>query len=73
MFSSRITNSYQNGSLFVATLQPRFTILRNLTISKGLLHVFNLMRHASSLRQKYDMLAVHMREGDLPVWSAARV
>ncbi|KAF4455921.1 hypothetical protein F53441_1859 [Fusarium austroafricanum] len=38
----------------------------------GLPHVVNLPRHASSSRQKDDMLAVHMREGDLPVWSMAR-
>ncbi|KAJ0129948.1 Uncharacterized protein HZ326_26944 [Fusarium oxysporum f. sp. albedinis] len=66
-------HSYQNSSLFVATLQPCFTILCNITISRGLLQVFSLVRHASSLRQKRDMLAVHMREGDLPVWCVARV
>ncbi|PCD22211.1 hypothetical protein AU210_016003 [Fusarium oxysporum f. sp. radicis-cucumerinum] len=63
---------YQNGSLFVATLQPRFTILHNLTTSKGPSPIVNLAWHASSPRQKSDMLAVQMRDGDLRVWSVAK-
>ncbi|KAI3570955.1 hypothetical protein IWW34DRAFT_899788 [Fusarium oxysporum f. sp. albedinis] len=63
---------YQNGSLFVATLQPRFTILHNLTTSKGPSPIVNLAWHASSPRQKSDMLAVQMHDGDLRVWSVAK-
>ncbi|KAG7424502.1 hypothetical protein Forpi1262_v014566 [Fusarium oxysporum f. sp. raphani] len=63
---------YQNGSLFVATLQPRFTILHNLTTSRGPSPIVNLAWHASSPRQKSDMLAVQMRDGDLRVWSVAK-
>ncbi|EXA39358.1 hypothetical protein FOVG_10940 [Fusarium oxysporum f. sp. pisi HDV247] len=63
---------YQNGSLFVATLQPRFTILHNLTTSRGPSPIVNLAWHASSSRQKSDMLAVQMRDGDLRVWSVAK-
>ncbi|OBS15426.1 hypothetical protein FPOA_13763 [Fusarium poae] len=62
---------YQNGSLFVATLQPCFTILHNLTTSRGPSPIANLAWHASS-RQKSDMLAVQMRDGDLRVWSVAK-
>ncbi|KAF4465964.1 hypothetical protein FALBO_7180, partial [Fusarium albosuccineum] len=63
---------YQNGSLFIATLQPRFTILHNLTTSRGPSPIVNLAWHASSSRQKSDMLAVQMRDGDLRVWSVAK-
>ncbi|KAM0080395.1 hypothetical protein ACKRZS_007453, partial [Fusarium odoratissimum] len=63
---------YQNGSLFVATLQPRFTILHNLTTSREPSPIVNLAWHASSPRQKSDMLAVQMRDGDLRVWSVAK-
>ncbi|KAF4970488.1 hypothetical protein FSARC_2507 [Fusarium sarcochroum] len=63
---------YQNGSLFVATLQPRFQILHNLTTSRGPSPIVNLAWHASSSRQKSDMLAVQMRDGDLRVWSVAK-
>ncbi|KAG7408957.1 hypothetical protein Forpi1262_v017942 [Fusarium oxysporum f. sp. raphani] len=63
---------YQNGSLFVATLQPRFTILHNLTTSRGPSPIVNLAWHASSSRQKSDMLAVQTRDGDLRVWSVAK-
>ncbi|KAF5696193.1 WD domain-containing protein [Fusarium globosum] len=58
---------YENGSLFVATLQPRFAILHNLTTSRGPSPIVNLAWHASS-----DMLAVQMRDGDLRVWSVAK-
>ncbi|KAF6515219.1 hypothetical protein HZS61_005125 [Fusarium oxysporum f. sp. conglutinans] len=63
---------YQNGSLFVATLQPRFTILHNLTTSIGPSPIVNLAWHASSSRQKSDKLAVQMLDGDLRVWSMAK-
>ncbi|KAF5725146.1 hypothetical protein FMUND_108 [Fusarium mundagurra] len=63
---------YQNGSLFVATLQPRFTILHNLTASIGPSPIVNLAWHASSSQQKSDKLAVQMLDGDLRVWSVAK-
>ncbi|KYK55357.1 uncharacterized protein DCS_07320 [Drechmeria coniospora] len=63
---------YQNGSLLIATLQPRFTILHNLTTSRGPSPVVTLGWHASSPRQISDMLAVQTLEGDLRVWSVAK-
>ncbi|RKK45919.1 hypothetical protein BFJ69_g18242, partial [Fusarium oxysporum] len=63
---------YQNGSLFVATLQPRFTILHNLTTSIRPPPIVNLAWHASSSQQKSDKLAVQMLDGDLRVWSVAK-
>ncbi|KAL7944651.1 hypothetical protein V8C42DRAFT_358345 [Trichoderma barbatum] len=63
---------YQNGSLLVATLQPRFTILHNLTTSRGPSPIVTLSWHASSSRQKSDMLAVQTHDGDLRVWSVAK-
>jgi WD40 repeat protein len=64
--------SYQNGSLLVATLQPRFTILHNLSTSRGPSAIVNLAWHASSSRQKSDMLAVQTNDGDLRVWSVSK-
>ncbi|RYC81652.1 hypothetical protein BFJ63_vAg15459 [Fusarium oxysporum f. sp. narcissi] len=63
---------YQDGSLLVATLQPRFTILHNLTTSRRPLPTVNLAWYASSSRQKSDMLAVQMHDRDLRVWSVAK-
>ncbi|KAI1083705.1 hypothetical protein F5B20DRAFT_347167 [Whalleya microplaca] len=63
---------YQNGSLLVATLQPRFTILHNLSTSRAPSPIVNLAWHASSTRQKSDMLAVQTDDGDLRVWSVAK-
>ncbi|CAM1509162.1 Fc.00g029010.m01.CDS01 [Cosmosporella sp. VM-42] len=63
---------YQNGSLLVATLQPRFTILHNLTTSRGPSPIVTLAWHASSSRQKSDMLAVQTHDGDLRVWSVTK-
>lgn len=64
--------SYQNGSLLIATLQPRFTILHNLTTNRGPSPIVTLAWHASSSRQKSDMLAVQTNDGDLRVWSVAK-
>lgn len=64
--------SYQTGTLLIATLQPRFTILHNLTTSRGPSPVINLSWHASSSRQKSEMLAVQKHDGDLRVWSVAK-
>ncbi|KAI6407747.1 hypothetical protein MCOR20_005667 [Pyricularia oryzae] len=63
---------YQNGSLLIANLQPRFTILHNLTTSRGPSPIVNLAWHASSSRQKSDMLAVQTNDGDLRIWSVAK-
>ncbi|KAK4154274.1 hypothetical protein C8A00DRAFT_14595 [Chaetomidium leptoderma] len=63
---------YQNGSLLVATLQPRFTILHNLTTSRGPSPIVTLSWHASSSRSKSDMLAVQTNDGDLRVWSVSK-
>lgn len=64
--------SYQNGSLLIATLQPRFTILHNLTTSRGPSPIVTLSWHASSSRSKSDMLAVQTNDGDLRVWSVSK-
>ncbi|KAL2019117.1 hypothetical protein VTK56DRAFT_10068 [Thermocarpiscus australiensis] len=63
---------YLNGSLLIATLQPRFTILHNLTTSRGPSPIVTLSWHASSSRQKSDMLAVQTNDGDLRVWSVSK-
>ncbi|KAG5935493.1 hypothetical protein E4U53_000420 [Claviceps sorghi] len=63
---------YQNGSLLIATLQPRFTILHQLTTARAPSPIVTLAWHASSSRQKSDMLAVQTHDGDLRVWSVAK-
>ncbi|KAG5919302.1 hypothetical protein E4U42_006554 [Claviceps africana] len=63
---------YQNGSLLIATLQPRFTILHQLTTARAPSPIVTLAWHASSSRQKSDMLAVQTYDGDLRVWSVAK-
>ncbi|KAI6780291.1 uncharacterized protein J7T54_005393 [Emericellopsis cladophorae] len=63
---------YQNGSLLIATLQPRFTILHNLTTSRSPSPIVTLSWHASSSRQKSDMLSTQTYNGDLRVWSVAK-
>lgn len=66
-----ISISYQNGSLIIAALQPRFTILHTLTNPRDS-PIITLAWHASSSRQKSDMLASQTRDGDLRVWSIAK-
>ncbi|KAJ3489557.1 hypothetical protein NLG97_g5975 [Lecanicillium saksenae] len=63
---------FQTGTLLIARLQPRFTILHNLTTSRGPSPVINLAWHASSSRQKSEMLAVQKHDGDLRVWSVTK-
>ncbi|KAK0706447.1 hypothetical protein B0T26DRAFT_454730 [Lasiosphaeria miniovina] len=63
---------YKNGSLLIATLQPKFTILHNLSTSRGPSPIVTLAWHASSSRQKSDMLAVQTHDGDLRVWSVSK-
>ncbi len=47
-------------------------ILHNLTTSRGPSPIVNLAWHASSSRQKSDMLAAQTNDGDLRVWSLAK-
>ncbi|TVY78306.1 hypothetical protein LSUE1_G006956 [Lachnellula suecica] len=63
---------YANGTLMIASLQPRFTILHQLTTSRGPSRFVTLAWHASSSRQKSDMLAAQTHDGDLRVWSVAK-
>ncbi|KAL1971308.1 hypothetical protein VTN77DRAFT_260 [Rasamsonia byssochlamydoides] len=63
---------YQNGSILIATLQPTFTILHTLTTSRGPSPIVSLAWHASSSKQKSDMLATQTSDGDLRVWSVAK-
>ena len=67
-----IWTSYQNGSILICTLQPRFTIIHNLTTSRSPSPIVTLAWHASSSKQKSDMLATQTQDGDLRVWSIAK-
>lgn len=62
---------YNNGSILIATIQP-FTILHTLTTSRGPSSINSLAWHASSTKQKSDMLASQTVEGDLLVWSVSK-
>ena len=64
--------SYQNGSILIANLLPQFTILHTLTTSRGPSPIISLAWHASSSKQKSDMLATQASNGDLRVWSVAK-
>ncbi|RFU34548.1 hypothetical protein B7463_g1797, partial [Scytalidium lignicola] len=63
---------FSNGSLLIAALQPRFVILHNLSTSRAPSPIVTLAWHASSTRQKSDMLATQTKDGDLRVWSVAK-
>ncbi|KAJ5587184.1 uncharacterized protein N7459_002949 [Penicillium hispanicum] len=63
---------YQNGSILIATLLPQFTILHTLTTSRGPSPIISLAWHASSSKQKSDMLATQASNGDLRIWSVAK-
>ncbi|RMD45097.1 hypothetical protein DV735_g42, partial [Chaetothyriales sp. CBS 134920] len=63
---------YNNGSLLLAALQPSFTILHTLTTSRAPSPITNLAWHASSSKQKSDMLASQTADGDLRVWSVSK-
>lgn len=65
--------SYQNGSILIAHLHPIFTILHTLTTSRGPSPIICLAWHASSSKQKSDMLATQTLDGDLRVWSVAKL
>lgn len=63
---------YQNGSLLIANIRPRFTILHNLSTQRAPSPIVNLAWHASSSRGKSEMLAVQTHDGDLRVWSVPK-
>ncbi|KAB8077954.1 hypothetical protein BDV29DRAFT_32119 [Aspergillus leporis] len=63
---------YQNGSILIATLHPTFTILHTMNSSRGPSPIVSLAWHASSSKQKSDMLATLSSNGDLRVWSVAK-
>ncbi|EXJ94306.1 hypothetical protein A1O1_02700 [Capronia coronata CBS 617.96] len=63
---------YNNGSILLAALQPSFTILHTLTTSRAPSPIASLTWHASSSKQKSDMLATQTADGDLRVWSVSK-
>ncbi|KAB8416424.1 hypothetical protein FH972_024943 [Carpinus fangiana] len=63
---------YQNGSVFIATLQPTFTILHTLNTGRPPSPISGLSWHGSSSKQKTEMLATQTADGDLRVWSIAK-
>jgi len=65
-------NSYLNGSILLATLQPAFTILHTLSTPRAPSSIVSLAWHASSTKQKSDMLATQTADGDLRVWSVSK-
>ena len=64
--------SYKNGSIIIASLQPSFQVLHTLTLQRAPSPIVNLAWHASSSKQKSDMLTSQMSDGDLRVWSIAK-
>lgn len=63
---------YRNGSILMATLLPTFTIIHTLTVSQEPSLIAGLAWHASSPKQKSDMLAVQSANGELKVLSVAK-
>lgn len=63
---------YQNGTILIATLHPIFDIIHKLTTSRGPSPLIGLAWHASSAKQKSDMLASQALNGDLRVWSVLK-
>ncbi|KAI9703787.1 MAG: hypothetical protein M1836_007557 [Candelina mexicana] len=63
---------YMNGSILIAALQPSFTILHTLTTTRSPSPIVTLAWHASSSKQKSDMLATQTLDSDLRVWSVAK-
>ncbi|KAL8939737.1 MAG: hypothetical protein Q9211_002607 [Gyalolechia sp. 1 TL-2023] len=64
--------SYLNGSILLVALRPAFTILHTLPAPRAPSPISNLAWHASSTKQKSDMLAIQTSDGDLRVWSVAK-
>ena len=63
---------YMNGSILIVALQPAFTILHTLSSARAPSPIVGLAWHASSSKQKSDMLATQSLDGDLRVWSVAK-
>ena len=71
---------YLNGSILIASIEStidpkqdaKFTILHTLTTARAPSPIVNLAWHASSTKQKSDMLASQTMDGDLRVWSVAK-
>ncbi|KAG8527734.1 uncharacterized protein KY384_007888 [Bacidia gigantensis] len=69
---------YKNGSILIGTMQvvpgaqPAFNIIHTLTTQRSPSPIVNLAWHASSTKQKSDMLASQFADGDLRVWSVAK-
>ncbi|MCJ1309886.1 hypothetical protein MMC25_003547 [Agyrium rufum] len=63
---------YMNGSILITTLKPTFTILHTLSTSRAPSPIINLAWHASSTKQKSEMLATQSLDGDLRVWSVTK-
>ncbi|KAL8931122.1 MAG: hypothetical protein Q9208_000226 [Pyrenodesmia sp. 3 TL-2023] len=63
---------YLNGSILLVSLRPAFTILHTIPVPRAPSPIVNLAWHASSTKQKSDMLAIQTADGDLRVWSVAK-
>ncbi|KAL8805938.1 MAG: hypothetical protein Q9200_005233 [Gallowayella weberi] len=63
---------YLNGSILLVALRPAFTILHTLPALRTPSPITNLAWHASSTKQKSDMLAIQTLDGDLRIWSIAK-
>ncbi|KAI4219705.1 MAG: hypothetical protein L6R36_008137 [Xanthoria steineri] len=63
---------YLNGSILLVALQPSFTILHTLPTPRAPSPITNLAWHASSPKQKSDMLAIQTLDGHLRIWSIAK-
>lgn len=63
---------YLNGSILLVSLRPAFTILHTLPAPRAPSPIVGLAWHASSTKQKSDMLAIQTADGDLRVWSVAK-
>ncbi|KAI4179008.1 MAG: hypothetical protein LQ346_007297 [Caloplaca aetnensis] len=63
---------YLNGSILLVSLRPAFTILHTLPVPRAPSPIVDLAWHASSTKQKSDMLAIQTADGDLRVWSVAK-
>ena len=65
---------YSNGSILIVSLLPTstFIILHTLTTARAPSPVVNLAWHASSAKQRSDMLVTQTLDGDLRVWSIAK-
>lgn len=63
---------YNNGTMILAALQPQFTVLHNISAVRPHSPIVHLCWHASSSKQKSDMLAIQDQEGDLKVWSVTK-